>query len=117
MLGHIAAVGAGITLAAEHVQKNVFHRHSQRISNSFFAVVWEEPVVAGLQHHHGADLRLLMPTRGSQKRNFSLAREDLQPLFDVIDTQHLPVELQNNGIGHNPPLRFAAEVCRSIHRS
>ena len=108
MLGHVAAVGARITLAAEHVEKDVFQRHAERIRNGLFAIVGEKPVVARFQHHHRTDLRLLVAACGCQKRNFSLPREDLQPFLDVIDAHHLLVEFKSDGVGNDLSFRLTA---------
>ena len=114
MLGHVAAVGTGIALAAQHMKKDVFHRHPERVGDGLFAVIRKEPVVAGLHQHDRPDLGLLVTARRSQERNFSLPGEDLQTFLDVVDPQHLLKEVSKHPVWNTAAIairmrRFAAD--------
>ena len=55
-----------------------------------------------------------MAARGSEKRDLSLAVQDLQSLFDIKNPEHLPVQFKNNRIGNNPASRIAREIAQDL---
>src|SRR5688572_4941474 len=98
MLRHIAAIGAGVALAAEHMQKYVFGRHSEGVCNRLLTVIREKPVMARLHQHDRADLNFFMATRRRMERHFSLTDEYFEPLFDVKNAEHFAMQLLYNGV-------------------
>src|SRR5690348_15440962 len=90
---HVATCRIGITLPAQHPQKDIFEGHAQPDRYAFPAIVRKEPIVAWLQQQRHANLEFLVASRGCVKANFSESVEDFQSFFNVVHGEHLAVKI------------------------
>jgi hypothetical protein len=94
VLAHVPAAAARVVGLREHVKEDVLRRHPQADHERLLTVVGEEPVLSGGQKQRHGDLQLLVSARGRVERNFAGADEDLEPLFDGIDREHLVEQVE-----------------------
>ena len=88
-----------------------FDRHAERIGDGLFAVIREEPVVAGLHQHDRSDLDFFVTARRSKERNFSLPREDLQTFLDVVHAQHLLKQFLKHRVWNTAATCYGSQIC------